>query len=257
MKKITITTFNKDELLKEINENEELTISFPDDVKLEDCISTFEEVTNYENGVVNRNEENFKKLKENSKENEVIEFKEEKIHNIIFYLKNLPDDIITDIMKYVLQKEDTLNSSFILNILNLIKTYNSFTDDFFNSELIFYRDIMQMVGIKTVLDKEIKQTQKNVAIWFYSIFKSLNKVEYTFMDEHYQIPNMYKRIFQITDLVTIAGIISKSTDFNFSELKNVDNAMYYADDFAKKLTIGNKFLEMFLDDNSNRTKDSL
>ena len=258
MKKITITTFNKDELLKEIEENDELTISFDDYIKAEDCIAVVDEVCKYENDIVRKNEEMYDKIMANKKPEEVItNIEEEPIHNIIFYLKNLPDNVIVEVMRYALHKEEMLNSSFILNILNLIKTYNAFNDDFFNNDLIFYKDIISMVGIKTELNSDIQEVQKNVAIWLFSVFKSLNKVEYTFMDEHYKMPNLYKRIFQVSDLVTIAGIISKIPNFSTSELKNVDNAMFYASDFAKKLTIGNKFLEMFLDDHSKKRTNSL
>ena len=134
--------------------------------------------------------------------------------------------------------------------MNIIKTYNSFDDSFFENDFIFVSNLESLLNIKLEIDSEIKEFIKNLSIWFLSLFKSINKIEYTFLDEHQDLPMTFKRLFQITDLVTISGIINKSPEFSSNELKTVDNAMYYVQEFCKKNLIGNKLLEMFLNDNS-------
>ena len=255
---LNIKEFDADLLTKSFDENYEVTIVFDKDINKENLEKTLCHIFDYENSILKENKDHLDKIMSEKKPDEVITDIEEKdIPHIVINAKQLPNDMMIDLFKYSLTREDILNSSIVLNILNLIKTYNSFDQTYFENEYIFVSDLEQLLNIKQALVEEIKEFVKKFAIWFYSLFKSINKVEYTFLDEHYELPTIYKRIFQVSDLVTISGIINKAPEFSSSELKNVDNAMYFVSLFCKKLSLGNSLLEMFLDGNSERSEDNL
>lgn len=255
---LNIKDFNAELLEQTFDDNQEVKVVFDKDISKDDLISTLKCIFDYENSILEENKQELEKIMSEKKEDEVIKDIEQKdIPNIYINAKSLSNEMIIELFRYSLSRDDILNSTVILNIFNLIKTYNSFDKSYFENEFIFVSDLEPLLVIKQGLNDEIKKFIRELTIWFYSLFKSINKVEYTFLDEHYELPTIFKRMFQVTDLVTIAGIINKSPEFSSSELKNVDNAMYFVSDLSKKLVMGNTLLEMFLNDNSKGTENNL
>lgn len=55
---------------------------------------------------------------------------------------------------------DIRNASLILNLLNLIRPYNTFDDEFFKSENIMFNDIEQFLDLKMTFSDEIEKLSR-------------------------------------------------------------------------------------------------
>lgn len=175
--------------------------------------------------------------------------------NILLKLKGLPVDKITQAIKYSLSREDLKDPIMILNIINLIKVYNSSHDSFFENEDIYVSSIEELLDLKLNLRKELKDFAQKVSIYFLSLFKSYSKTSFTPTDNPIEIPNIYKAIFLGTDLFTLSGIFSSSNTFNTEDCVYVNDAMKYVSNLLMKNAISMAFFNQFVGDkNGDRTE---
>lgn len=176
---------------------------------------------------------------------------QEEHENILLDLKGLEVEKLAEVFKYALTREDLNDPLLILNIINLIKVYNSLDDTFFANEDIYVSSIEDLLDLKLEITSELSAFVKKVSVYFMSLFKSYNKFVYTPMDKHVKLPNVYKAIFLSTDLLTLAGIFSDSENFNTSECVLVEDAILYVTSLLMKGSMSSELIEMFLKDNND------
>lgn len=179
------------------------------------------------------------------------ELSKEQKNNILFNLKGLDTEKLGEVIKYSLTYEDLKDSLMILNIINLIKINNTLDDSFFDNPDVYITDIEQMLDLKYDLVDEINDFIKKLSIYFISLFKSYNKVVYTPLDVHKELPSIYKNIFLSSDLLTISGIFSVSNSFSTEECIYIDKASQYIVAWLEKSMISINFMESFLRDFDN------
>ena len=146
---------------------------------------------------------------------------------VFLNLKGLNTSLLTEAIKYSLTREDLRNPYMLLNIINLIKIYNTLDDSFFENEKIYVSSIEDLLDVKLDLTSEIAEFQKKLSIYFISLFKSFNKTQYEPLDKHIALPNIYKNIIMSLDILTLSGIFSVSEPFSTSECIYIDNANLY------------------------------
>lgn len=164
------------------------------------------------------------------------------INNLQVQLKNLSLEKKVEAIKFALTYENLKDSLMLLNIFNLIKTYNTLDDSFFENQYIFISDIQELLDLKLEINDQLKQFTKQLSIYFISLFKSYNKISFTPLDIHIQLPNIYKYIILSTDLLTLSSIFSISQYFNTKQCIYIDNAMYYINELTLKNNIGINFI---------------
>lgn len=176
-------------------------------------------------------------------------------NNIILNLKDLDYIILADAIRFSLNRQDLCDSTMLLNILNLIKIYNSLDDSFFKDENIYVSSVDELLDLKMELTEDLKKFVKQLSIYFISLFKSYNKVIYTPLDEHIDLPLIYRNLFLSTDLMTLSGIFATSESFNINECVFINNALEYIYNLQEKNSVFtnliNNFLESFENDHSN------
>lgn len=156
-----------------------------------------------------------------------------------FNIKTCSKDFKERAFKKILELEDIKNPVFILNVLNLIKNYNDFNTSFFENEFIYFSDLTDYLDIRINLTDDIAKLQKKVALYFYSLFISSGKVEYTILDQYIELPDFMKSLFCTSDIVTIGGIIQNVKNLNTSEFVQIKNANYYLKNLMSSYAFSN------------------
>lgn len=143
--------------------------------------------------------------------------------------------------------QDVSNDSLILNVLGLLKTYNTFNDEYFNDPRIFFSSIEQFLDVKIALQQEIQSLLNVIGTYFISLFRSLSKTEYTILDSYVDIPDFFKALFLSSDLVTLSGMLATVPADYKHELKFVKGAHIYLNALLSTYTNANAFMTDFFE----------
>ena len=162
-------------------------------------------------------------------------------------LKKLDTDLKADALKYALSREDLKDPITSLNILNLIKIYNNLDDSFFENENVWVNSLEDLLDLKLLINDELKAFIKQFSIYFLSLIKSYNKMIYTPLDTHIDLPQTYKTLFLSMDFMTASGIFSVSEPINTDELIYINEATPYLMEMMVKNCMGIGLLNAFLE----------
>lgn len=161
-------------------------------------------------------------------------------------LKGLSSESLVVIYKHLLECDNLVNSSLILNILNLIKMYNAFDDSFFAHELIHFKDLEQFLDVKLELKAALEKFINRIGVYYLSIMSSAHKTTYTYLDQPVELPYLYKRIILSSDFIILSGILSKCKTLSTNELYIVKDAYMYLAECAKKMQLADALLNLFV-----------
>lgn len=160
----------------------------------------------------------------------------------VFNLRGVQTDVLAEGMKVLLNCETIVNASLLLNIYNLVKKYNSFDSEFFNSESNWFIDAEQFLTIKRLTSSECQEFINKLSLWFLSSLYSMHKVEYTMMDIPQNMPLTYHYFILISDFFTISALLAKSK-VDLSELKLVNRAYMYIGELSTRTALSFKLME--------------
>ncbi len=177
---------------------------------------------------------------------------QEDFNGIVYLrLRGLSTELLTDAFKYSLSREDLKDPLMILNIINLIKIYNTLDDSFFENENIYVTSLEDLLDLKLEINSELKKFIRQVSIYFVSLFKSYNKTSYSPLDNHIKLPSIYEKIFLSSDLLTLSGILSVSPEFSSNDCIYIDEALLYISTIMGKNMMAMGMLNSFLEGLSN------
>lgn len=140
------------------------------------------------------------------------------------------------------------NKSIMLNIIAMLKTYNSFSDEYFNDQRIFFSSIEQFLDVKIELQEEIKAIDAEIATYFFSILRSISKTEYTILDSYVDIPKFYKAFFLTTNLVTVSGLLAQMPNDYQYNLKYVKGAHLYLSNLIQTYGLAANIMNTFFEE---------
>lgn len=155
--------------------------------------------------------------------------------NIFINLKPLNIQKIQEILSSLLKCDRLSNASILFNIILLLKTYNTLEDEFFNNKNVYYSSLEDFLDIKNGLKSDIKELNTKLSIYFMSIFRSLNKFEFSFIDNPVQIPELYKNILLSVDVFTIGGILSNNNGFTDKDMLMIKDSYGYVSEITSKI----------------------
>lgn len=165
--------------------------------------------------------------------------------NVILNLKELEVELLAECFRYSLAREDLRDPVMILNIINLVKIYNTLDDSFFADENIYVKSIEDLLDLKLEIHSELKEFVKKLSMYFVSLFKSYNKIIFTPLDNHKKLPNVIKAIFLSTDLLTLSGIFASSEPFNTADCCYVEDSLIYVSSLLLKGSMSVNLMESF------------
>lgn len=155
--------------------------------------------------------------------------------NIFMNLKPLNIQKIQEILSSLLKCDRLSNASILFNIILLLKTYNTLEDEFFNNKNVYYSSLEDFLDIKNGLKSNIKELNTKLSIYFISIFRSLNKFEFSFIDNPVHIPELYKNILLSVDVFTIGGILSNNNGFTDKDMLMIKDSYGYVSEITSKI----------------------
>lgn len=166
------------------------------------------------------------------------------LSNIWLDLKGIEKDTLEAIISYTMTYTETIDPIMILNLLNLIKNYNTLNDEFFNDKHVYFNNLVEYLDIKITLKKQLKEFIKTIGIKFYSLVKSCNKIQDNATSEN--LENLYNMIFSSIDFMTLCGILSNGNDFSTDECYTIKNANTILYNLIEKSYLNNELLDIFL-----------
>ena len=161
-------------------------------------------------------------------------------------LKGKDLNTIAFVLKEAMNNDALKNTQLILNIMCMLKSYFTFDQSFFDSPDIYVNSTVDIVDLKDMLREDIEKMSYRIGIYFISICKSLNKVEYTMLDSYKPLPNLYHTIMLTTDMITISSILCNIKSGSFEECSLIRDANLYFSSIANKYCFGNVLLNEFL-----------
>lgn len=176
-------------------------------------------------------------------------------NNVKLFLKGVELETLVRVFEMSMNREDLCDPLMILNIINLIKLYNTLEDDFFDDENIYVSSIEDLLDLKLELQSSLNKFIRQLSIYFISLFKSYNKTTYTPLDTHIPLPKIYRTIFMSTDLLTLSGIFSVSEKFSTEECVYLDNAIECIIALQSKSVVSVTLLDGFLEGLFNGDKE--
>lgn len=156
--------------------------------------------------------------------------------------KGLSTEELCELMRIALTRPMLVNNQLLANINILVNGYNTLDDSLFESPMILFADIEQLLDVKLTLDKEIKDFQTNTVYWYLSCLYSAHKVEYTYLDQTVKMPNVWRKFLMATNLLTISQIMSKANPIDTSKLVLVENAYPVIVELSANMSIASHIL---------------
>ena len=139
-------------------------------------------------------------------------------------IKSLSLDDKVAIIKIALNCEDVTDPLMIMNLINLVKVYNTLADDYFESPDVYVNSVEELLDLKLALSANLKEFARNIVIYFLSILKSYHKTSYHSTDSHKPLPSLYNMFFWSVDFLTLSGILAKAPEVSTKELTFIDGA---------------------------------
>lgn len=175
---------------------------------------------------------------------------QENSEKIVFLrLKGLDVNLISAAIEYSLLREDLKNPLMILNIINLIKIYNTLDDSFFETNDVYFNNISDFIDAKLILRDSLKNFSKKVSIYFISLLRSYYKTNYTSSENYIELPNIYKIIFLSTDFMTLCGIFANCGNFDTKECVTISDSISILSQLLMKHSISMAFFDEFAKNN--------
>lgn len=163
----------------------------------------------------------------------------------IIDLKGESLETLENVFRDLLDNDYCLNYSVILNLNLLVNGYNTLDDGMFESDEVWFTSIEQLIDIKIDLADVISKFQRNVTIWTLGLLKSAHKVEYVYLDQFKEIPNLYKRLLITTPLMSVSQCVFKTKNLNLDEVPLVKDAFPTFMEMCSTASLGYQMLQIF------------
>ena len=200
-----------------------------------------------QNSVITFDTDDKKEISDKLKELFEYENTLEKNSSVKLDLKGKDLDTIAFVLREAMNNNELKNTQLILNIVCMLKSYFTFDQSFFESPDIYVNNTISLVDLKELLHDDIERMSYRLGIYFISICKSLNKVEYTMLDTYTQLPSLYHTLMLTLDMITISSILCNIKGGSFEECSLVRDANLYFNEIAHKYCVGNALMNEFLD----------
>lgn len=160
-------------------------------------------------------------------------------------LKNISKENKIKCLLYAMENSDMVDQWMLLNIYNIIKGYNTFSDGYFASEEIYFSDLVELMDILPEIksDKRYEAFIDNLAKYYLSIIKSVGIMSGRKLENAINIPLLYQRILFVSDFISLSNILNKSNNISTEDLPVINGSYMYLAHIAGKFITSNSFME--------------
>lgn len=132
-----------------------------------------------------------------------------------------------------------------LNIYNLIKGYNTFADEYFEAEEIYFDSLVELMDVMGEFkdSKEYAELIRNVSVYYLSIIKTIGITSGNKLEQAIVLPLMYQRLLYMSDFISLSNILNKSKDIKESDLVVVNGSYAFLLELSKRFIISNTFMK--------------
>lgn len=159
-----------------------------------------------------------------------------------YKLKGKSVDLLVKIIKYALSNDAYVNPLILTNILFLIRPYNTLEDSFFQMDSIYISNIEDFIDLKSESKTILRAFNTKVVMYYMSCIKSLNKIEYNFMDKPVKLPKLVATTLSSIDMFTLAAMMSNMDEISSNDLMLVEDAIPVVVEMGAKLKMLNMYL---------------
>lgn len=165
---------------------------------------------------------------------------------IMIDLKNVPSATKAQAIKYSISRDDLINPSMIVNIVNLTNGITNLNDSFFADPQVYFTSLIDIVTVKSMILNEVKQFCTTVGRWLISVLKSAAVTEYSVLDEPKKLPRLFECIFLSYDLITLTGYLNNGNPISTDDVEIVENSYFYVVQMCNKNAIANNLFDGFI-----------
>ena len=169
-----------------------------------------------------------------------IELKESISFNYNFKGRSI--DLLKKVIEYTISKEEYINPRILTNILFLIRPYNTLEDSFFQTDSIYVSNIEDFIDLKSETKSTLRKFNTKVVLYYLSCIKSLNKIDYNFMDKPVKLPKLVATTLSSIDMFTLAAMMSNMDEISSNGLMLVEDAIPVVVEMGAKLKMLNMYL---------------
>lgn len=161
-------------------------------------------------------------------------------------IKNLKtEDKMKAILFAIGSADKMVDQWMTLNIYNLIKGYNTFADEYFEAEEIYFDSLVELMDVMGEFkdSKEYAELIRNVSVYYLSIIKTIGITSGNKLEQAIVLPLMYQRLLYMSDFISLSNILNKSKDIKESDLVVVNGSYAFLLELSKRFIISNTFMK--------------
>ena len=176
--------------------------------------------------------------------------KDQKKVTVLVRLGGLSSEKLQKAFELALDDEELCDPLMTLNIYNMIRTYNTISDQFFESEDVYVSDIEQLLDIKLNLRDKLLEVSRKLCVFFLSLLKYSSKTVAMPTDTITHVPMLYQTLLRISDIFMLSELLIKCQDIKMEECVLVDESLKYLLPILEKTMNGMHMLNNFLKEES-------
>jgi len=153
-------------------------------------------------------------------------------------VKECPFESKVATLKHMLGNEDLRSPTGTLNIYNLLKDVNSFSEEYFNCKETYTNSLEEFIDLRTELKEDLDRYAVSLSHLYLSICVNFGVLDGT--DPVHKLPSNYKSMFLISDLHTLSRVVKKHlNNIDLKNLKRIDCAPQIFGFWSEKHLLGN------------------
>lgn len=158
-------------------------------------------------------------------------------------LRNLPTSLLVEGLHVCFSRTDIKSPSILLNVYDTVKRYNTLDNSFFDSQDVWFTSIEQFLDAKIALRSKIQAFTDKMAFYYLSCIYSMHKVEYTMLEHHEAMPDIYLSFMLTSDFYTLSALVAKANNIQTKDLVLIDNAYAYITELCLRSNLAAKLFE--------------
>lgn len=128
-------------------------------------------------------------------------------------------------LKEKIRDASTSDEFSIRNIFCLVSAQD-LSDDFFASDKILFKDLVEFSDIKTELRDDIVDLKKYLSFYYLSVITSCRAIYFIKKSDIRTIPSLYKTLMGNLGIFSLNAILSKNIEsVDVKKLENIDDAI--------------------------------
>lgn len=163
-------------------------------------------------------------------------------------LKGKPIDEIAQALREAMADLNTVDPDTVLNLMNLVGSYNTLDQSFFDSPLVWVSSLEEFLDLKIALKYEIREFATLVNRYLLSCIKYAAKTEFTFLDHVRTVPPLIDIILKNSTFLQLSAIAAKGVNIDTKDSFLIENANVYVTAISYNTANAFRLMDQFIND---------